>query len=87
MAATASRPRLPWDPPRLSEREQQVLVLVARGEPTRRIAAQLYLSAGTVKYHLTALFNKFGVGTRAALVHEAARRGYLDLDVTAEPDA
>jgi DNA-binding NarL/FixJ family response regulator len=63
--------------PRLNGREQQVLSLVACGATNRHIAATLYLAEGTVKYHLRSLFNKFGVESRAALVHEAARGGYL----------
>lgn len=52
----------------LSERERAVTQLVARGLPTRDIAARLHLSAWTVQDHLKAIFAKTGTGTRGELV-------------------
>ncbi|MCC7368323.1 MAG: hypothetical protein IT306_07870 [Chloroflexi bacterium] len=56
----------------LTEREREVLSLMAEGRTNRQIAAVLILSEKTVKRHLSNTFAKLGVGTRAA----AVRRGY-----------
>jgi DNA-binding CsgD family transcriptional regulator len=50
----------------LSGREQEVLVLVARGRSNREIATALFLSERTVARHLSNIFVKIGVGSRAA---------------------
>jgi DNA-binding NarL/FixJ family response regulator len=55
----------------LSEREREVLGLMASGATNREIAARLYLSPHTVKEHASALYRKLGVRNRA----EAVRRG------------
>lgn len=52
----------------LSERELQVLRAVARGERNKEIAAALGISERTVKAHLTNVFNKLGVDSRAGAV-------------------
>ena len=53
-------------PAGLTEREVEVLCLVARGRANKEIAAQLHLSTKTVSRHLTNIFNKIGVSSRAA---------------------
>jgi len=50
----------------LSEREVQVLQLVASGQTNRAIADALFISEKTVARHLSNIFNKLGVSTRAA---------------------
>ena len=65
-------------PPSLSERERQVLRLIAEGRSTHEIGAELYLSTATVKGHLHTLYNKLEVSERAAAVAEAMRRGLLE---------
>lgn len=62
----------------LSPREMEVLELVAQGLPSKEIARRLYVSERTVKAHLTHIYNKLGVDSRAAAVAESARRGLLD---------
>lgn len=64
--------------PRLSEREQQVLRLVAEGLSGPEIAREVKLSATTIKSHLHSLYDKLGVSDRAAAVAEAMRRGLLE---------
>ncbi|WP_420733948.1 response regulator [Brevibacterium luteolum] len=61
----------------LSAREREVLVLVARGTPNRLIAKELFVSEGTVKSHLTHIFEKLGVSDRAAAVATAYDLGIL----------
>ncbi len=54
----------------LSEREQEVLALMALGLSNRQIAHELYLSVDTIKTHVRSVFGKLGVSnrTQAALV-------------------
>lgn len=54
--------------PELTDRERQVLDLVARGHNNRRIARALMLSEKTVRNHVSHVFTKLGVGDRAAAV-------------------
>jgi DNA-binding NarL/FixJ family response regulator len=61
----------------LTEREREVLRLVAQGLSSKAVGRQLFLAPSTVAYHLTAVFNKLGVGTRAQAVAVAARRGLV----------
>jgi DNA-binding NarL/FixJ family response regulator len=51
--------------PALSQRERQVLALVVLGHGNSRIADRLFLSESTVKSHLTSVFAKLGVSSRA----------------------
>ena len=62
----------------LSEREAQVLALIADGLTAPAIAKQLYISPSTVKTHVQNLFEKLEVSDRAAAVAEAMRRGLLE---------
>jgi DNA-binding NarL/FixJ family response regulator len=61
----------------LTEREQEVLGLVAQGLSNKAIARQLVISPSTVNYHLIQIFNKLVVETRAQAVAVAAQRGLL----------
>ncbi len=61
----------------LTEREQEVLEAVARGERSKEIAAHLGISERTVKAHLAGIYNKLGVDSRAAAIAVAAQRGLL----------
>jgi DNA-binding NarL/FixJ family response regulator len=61
----------------LSARERGVLRLVAAGQSNRQIAATLSISERTVKFHVTAIFNKLGADNRAQAVAIAAERGLL----------
>jgi DNA-binding NarL/FixJ family response regulator len=63
----------------LSEREIQVVRLLAEGGSNRSIAAALFLSEATVKTHLVRIYRKLGTENRASTVSEAVRRGLLDV--------
>ena len=63
--------------PELTERENQVLQRAADGERSKEIAAGLGITERTVKSHLSSIYNKLGVDSRAAAVAEAAKRGLL----------
>ncbi|WP_115944667.1 response regulator [Amycolatopsis thermalba] len=64
----------------LSQREIEVLTLVARGGTNKDAAAKLFISEATVKTHLLHAYAKLGVKDRAAAVARALRRGLIDLD-------
>jgi DNA-binding NarL/FixJ family response regulator len=61
----------------LSQREIEVLEIIARGATNRETAARLFISEATVKTHLLHSYAKLGVSDRAAAVAEAFRRGLL----------
>jgi DNA-binding NarL/FixJ family response regulator len=63
--------------PLLSEREREVLDLIAAGSTNREIASALYLSPHTVKEHTSALYRKLGARNRAEAVQRAQRVGLL----------
>jgi two-component system nitrate/nitrite response regulator NarL len=64
--------------PKLSEREREVLHLIAEGLSAPDIGKQIHVSTTTVKSHLRSLYEKLGVSDRAAAVAEAMRRGLLE---------
>jgi DNA-binding NarL/FixJ family response regulator len=61
----------------LSDRELEVLSLIARGETNRGAAARLFISEATVKTHLLHIYAKLDVNDRAAAVASAYERGLL----------
>lgn len=61
----------------LTEREREVLILIARGATNRGAANHLFISEATVKTHLLHLYAKLGVNDRAAAVAAAYERGFL----------
>jgi DNA-binding NarL/FixJ family response regulator len=61
----------------LSQRELEVLQLIAKGSTNREAAEQLFISQATVKTHLLHVYAKLGVSDRAAAVATAFSRGYL----------
>jgi len=64
--------------PTLSAREREVLNLISEGSSIPMIAKELFLAPSTVKTHVQRLYEKLGVGDRAAAVAEAMRRGLLE---------
>ncbi|MER6283064.1 response regulator transcription factor [Streptomyces sviceus] len=65
--------------PLLSEREIEVVRLLAHGHSNRTIAGTLYLAEATVKTHLVRIYRKLGTANRAGTVTEAARLGLIEL--------
>ena len=61
----------------LTDREREVLELMASGATNREIAGSLYLSPNTVKEHTSGLFRKLGVRNRTEAVQRAQRMGLL----------
>jgi len=64
----------------LTERERDVLRLLARGLNNTDIAAQLYLSEGTVRNYVSTLFDKLGVADRTQAAVIALKYGLADLN-------
>ncbi|MGW8225825.1 MAG: response regulator transcription factor [Anaerolineales bacterium] len=62
----------------LTSREREVLRAAALGERNKEIAYKLGISERTVKAHLSSIYNKLGVDSRAAAVAVAAQSGLLD---------
>jgi DNA-binding NarL/FixJ family response regulator len=61
----------------LSDREEEVMRLIARGFTNREIAAQLDVSVKTVETHKARAMEKLGLDSRAGIVEFAIRRGWL----------
>jgi LuxR family maltose regulon positive regulatory protein len=74
LQSSVSAPR----PEPLSEREQEVLGLIAAGLTNREIAEHLFISAETVKKHASSIYAKLDVGRRTEAVARAGDLGILD---------
>ena len=94
VSASVSEERTNATLPQLSERELEILRLVASGLSNKEIAAQLVLSPNTVKVHLRNIFGKIGVQSRTEATMVAVRQGWVSVlaradaaPVTEKPDA
>ena len=81
-ADAAERKRQAEDP--LSEREREVLRLLALGHTNQEIASSLYVSVRTAETHRAHIMQKLRLQTRAELVRYALAHGLLDEDVGAD---
>lgn len=63
--------------PRLSEREQEIMALLAQGLRDRDIANQLYISESTVKFHINNSLTKLQAKNRYQAVYQAAIQGWI----------
>ncbi len=75
LGMTVFQPQVEIDAPPLSQREREVLDLIADGSTNREIAAALHLSPHTIKEHTSALYRKLGARNRAEAVQRAQRLG------------
>jgi len=64
----------------LSEREMEVLKLVARGMSNKEISEALFISIRTVQAHLRSIFNRLGVGSRSEAILSCLKKGWFNLD-------
>lgn len=69
------KPAAPSHPPRLTPRQRQIAHLVALGETNRGIAQRLRISEHTVEHHLSAIFERLDVRSRAQLASLVSRSG------------
>lgn len=80
MASVVARdPRLMPDDIALTQRELDVLALMAEGASNKMIARQLNISVHTVKFHVGSLLDKLDATGRTDAVAHAARRGVIEL--------
>jgi DNA-binding NarL/FixJ family response regulator len=70
--------RLSSSSPRLSDRERQVLDLLAEGLGVAAIATKLYISESTAKTHIAKVYEKLGAANRAQALVAAMRSGLID---------
>ena len=77
-ARLADAVRAPRGAGPLTDREREVLRLVAQGLPGKQIAGALGISERTVKFHTASLIRKLGADNRAQAVALAAQRGLLE---------
>lgn len=75
---TRRKPGSPADPfDALTEREREVLTLLAQGSTYQHIAETLFISPKTVDFHRTNLMRKLGLSSRADLTKYAVQRGLI----------
>ena len=61
----------------LTEREREILTLIAQGASNRQVAEGLYLTEGTVKNHMSNILSKLGVRDRTQAVLKVKERGLV----------
>lgn len=76
--ATEGAPVQGPDP--LTEREQMVLHLIARGYSYDEVAAEAALSPNTVRHHIKNIYSKLSVHSKNEAIFEATRRGWIRMD-------
>ncbi len=79
VAQTVSRPTAGSLLSELTDRELEILRRVAAGAPNSRIAAQLWITEQTVKFHLSNVYRKLRVSNRTEASHFAYVHGLLDM--------
>ena len=85
MAVNTNRPAIN----ELSQRECEILSLVAKGASNKEIAHDLHISTNTVKVHLRNIFSKIGASSRTEAAMYAVNAGIVDVkpvDLGAEPE-
>ncbi len=61
----------------LTNKEQEVVRLIAKGLKNAQIASELYINIGTVKFHISNIMSKFDVDSRALIVKKAHEHEYI----------
>jgi DNA-binding NarL/FixJ family response regulator len=74
-----SAPNGEQQPASLTDRENQVLQLLARGLPNKQIAVQLGISEHTVKFHIASIYTKLQATNRTEAVRSGVLRGLISL--------
>ena len=72
--------RAPENPEALSDRETEVLRLLARGKANKQIASELYVEEQTVKAHVSSILRKLGVQSRTQAALHAVRTGLVSVE-------
>lgn len=82
-AVPAPEPPVGYVAVRLNHQELRCLELLAAGLDSDQIASDIGVALRTAKGYVLSLFTKFGAHTRAQLIHEAHRHGWLAVGVSA----
>ncbi len=72
--------RAPENPEALTEREIEVLKLLARGQANKQISRELFIGEKTVKAHVSSILAKLGVQSRTQAALHAVRTGLVSVD-------
>jgi DNA-binding NarL/FixJ family response regulator len=64
----------------LSDREKEVVKLIAQGLSNKRIAGKLFISTKTVKTHVANIMEKLDVSNRTEAVVSSIRKGLIDIE-------
>lgn len=75
----------PNEPPGLTQREQEVLTLIATGKSNPEIAKSLFITTGTVRVHVHAILHKLGVRDRTQAVILAIQNEWIAAAPSPEP--
>jgi two-component system, NarL family, response regulator LiaR len=76
--------RAPESPEALTERETEVLKLMARGKANKQIASALFVGEKTIKAHVSSILAKLGVQSRTQAALHAVRTGLVSVDELGE---
>jgi DNA-binding NarL/FixJ family response regulator len=76
--STPEKPEEP-SPPTLTQREQEILLLIAKGVSNAEAAKLLHLSKATIRTHLEHIYRKLDVANRVEAVTEGLRKGIIQL--------
>jgi two-component system, NarL family, response regulator LiaR len=76
--------RAPESPEELTDRETDVLKLLARGKANKQIASELFVEEKTVKAHVSSILRKLGVQSRTQAALHAVRIGLVSVDEISE---
>jgi DNA-binding NarL/FixJ family response regulator len=79
--AGAMRRRMTPSGPQLTQRESEVLSLLARGFSVSSIARSIFVSDSTAKTHISKIYEKLGASNRADAIMKAVRSGLLAEDL------
>ena len=76
--------RAPESPEELTEREAEILKLLARGKANKQIASDLFVEEKTVKTHVSSILRKLGVQSRTQAALHAVRTGLVSVEELGE---
>jgi NarL family two-component system response regulator LiaR len=76
--------RSPENPEALTDREVEVLKLLARGKANKQIADELFVEEKTVKSHVSSILRKLGVSSRTQAALHAVRTGLVSVEQLSE---
>lgn len=77
-ADNTTNPKKIYSGPELSEREKEILVLIAEGQSNQEISGTLFISVPTVKTHISNLYQKLDVNSRTKAILKAREFSLID---------